>query len=797
MSKKRNKSSAVLPDRTTDLLARVHKAVRERRTQQALELCKALHKQEPTPAHFALLQECSLERARQLRENGYERDAIVVLENTLNACRGNVDLLTKVLSEMAAAECHPRLWELVEQLPDPTQRATIIAKSADAAVKRGAAARDKLPEALQPQLDAVLLAFTNVAAGQDDAARDAVQQIGLQSPFLEWKLLLRGLMAYYQNDDPRALENWQRLQSDRLPARLAAPFRYRIDEAYRTSQSPEAQAMLLNDATRLQDPSLTESLRLIQKALATPRTLHDAFRIAGNLIPTLRRQNPSLVLRLANCFYWAVAASGSTNFVQRFAQILGASSDDPHLHRLRALTCERHHDLADACIAWQQYERQIPDIVKQWPRSAALPLSDLQNQARAMVLGHIGKLAAELSFPDQLDFLPDFMRDQLSPKRAAHPNAEDCFVQRLALVPDQLEAYTDLLEYYRQLEEPEKAENVARRLVERFPNHAETLEFLGDCRMTEQDYEAARSYFERALLADSLQPRLRKRVADAQRLQAQLLASQCKWEQSTQRFEAAVACAEPDTIGFVRAEWAACEHMAGRVDRAEELFRQAQVELGSVAGATYARLVAALRCGAPRSHTRRLDQELVEAMRGKPTNFHDILRLTELAVWHCAADIEYHGQKTHVKKIIAFIRRVPHNLLNSKQLTRIAAGLIRLGAFKPGRDFALMARKQDANEPLSYFLEAESFIAQGPENCPIGLVQNRLETAQQLAHRQPANPERQKLLDEINQRRQLIESSNALASSFGEFFGQFDDAEDDDAFDDSFQPFGPRRRRRR
>ena len=54
-------------------------------------------------------------------------------------------------------------------------------------------------------------AFAQVQAGQDEAARETLQPIGLRSPFLEWKVLLRGLIAYYQSDDVRALDNWQRL----------------------------------------------------------------------------------------------------------------------------------------------------------------------------------------------------------------------------------------------------------------------------------------------------------------------------------------------------------------------------------------------------------------------------------------------------------------------------------------------------------------------------------------------------------------------------------------------------------
>ena len=56
--------------------------------------------------------------------------------------------------------------------------------------------------------------IAQLEAGKDEEAKTTLQGIGLQSPFLEWKVFLRGLLAYYQNDDARVLENWQRLDAE-------------------------------------------------------------------------------------------------------------------------------------------------------------------------------------------------------------------------------------------------------------------------------------------------------------------------------------------------------------------------------------------------------------------------------------------------------------------------------------------------------------------------------------------------------------------------------------------------------
>src|SRR5262249_37068138 len=149
-----------------------------------------------------------------------------------------------------------------------------------------------------------------VEVGQDDAARETLQGIGLRSPFLEWKLFVRGLSAYYQRDDPRALENWQRLNPQRLPARLAAPLRFRIDPAYRAGQPSAAQRNPQKRGARREAPGVVQPLRLIQSALAREGSLGEPFRQAENLVPALRLEAPHLVPRLAACFYWAIVTGG-------------------------------------------------------------------------------------------------------------------------------------------------------------------------------------------------------------------------------------------------------------------------------------------------------------------------------------------------------------------------------------------------------------------------------------------------------------------------------------------------------
>ncbi len=274
MAKKKHRAPAAPP--WPVLKGRAERAIREGRFQQALDLAKQVHKTEPTPAHLDMLRQAYLGRARQLRTQGQTRDAVTVLHAALTLDRTTPAWLEQVAEELARCGETRQALELTAQAPEAA--AKVLVGAADAAVQQEAAGRASLPESLQADFDRVLTAFAQTEAGKDDDARAALQGIGLRSPFLEWKVLLRGLQAYYTSDDARAVENWQRLAPDRLPARLAAPFRFQIDPEFRAAQPPETQAALQRQLDRMEGESLAPRLRQLRAAAGQPR-------VAGRRLP--------------------------------------------------------------------------------------------------------------------------------------------------------------------------------------------------------------------------------------------------------------------------------------------------------------------------------------------------------------------------------------------------------------------------------------------------------------------------------------------------------------------------------
>jgi tetratricopeptide (TPR) repeat protein len=760
-----------------DLRPRIDRAAREGRFQQALDLAKQLHRQEPTPANKELLRQTYLGRARELRGRGYTRDAVTVLNAALQLDGADPEWLGQISQEFAASGEPGQALLLMNRLPPETPaRAKVLAQAADAAVAQEAAGRRTLPPDLHADFDRVLQAFAQVAAGQDEPARATLQPIGLRSPFLEWKVLLRGLMAFYEKDDVRAVENWQRLTPGRLPDRLAAPLRFTADAAYRTAQPPEAQAALRRQADRLLAADLVQRLRAVQAALTDPDSLARAFRLAEDLLPALRREGPALAARLAGCFYWAIITHGAPEDVPRYQRVFGPPPDDATFARLRALAYENAGEMQEAHKEWQSFERSLA-ASPAWPGEQA-------GRARALVWKHMGSNAAAV--PDLANLpLPPFLRDHPRRPRPLKPTAEECFQRSLELAPDQLDTHEELLHYYLDQEKPKKAEAAARELLQRFPDHVPTLLALADLRVEAQDYAGGLELLGRALKANPLDRRLRRRLSTVHLFQARAHAEEGRFDEARAEFRAALSFREGADESAVYCKMAACEFKAGDEARAEELLTQAVTEAGSRLSVAYSMLIEVIRLKLPGKLKTRFNKEF-NALLAEPADGATAAAIADTAAVHRTAGVTYHGQKTHEKKVLAYLQKAVKADLSEAQLDKICEALVGLKAHKLLLSYAERGARLFPKSPFFPFWEAEAYVLQGPYRCPAWKVRELLGEVRRLAADVPPDARKEALLEAVQRREEMV----GALSPFGDFdFGPFGALDDVFGYDDEEDDF--------
>lgn len=760
MSKKHKHHSHSSASAAVDLRPRIARARQEGRFQQALELSKQLYKYEPTPANLELLREVYLGRARQLRTQGQTRDALTVLEVAAHLEGATPAWRERFAEEMALCGDVGRTLTLLDNLPDATAKDRILSRAVDAAVQGEAAGRAELPPALRDDFDRILRAFAQVEAGQDEAARATLQTIGLRSPFLEWKVLLRGLQAYWTNDDERAIENWQRLSPDRLPARLAAPFRYRIDASFRSAQAPATQAALQKQFDRLQGSSLLPQLRTLQGTLANRDKMATALRQAESLLPTLRQEAPHLVPRLASCFYWAILETGPDDML-RYKRIFGPPPDDLNLHRLQALGYERADELELAHRNWQQYEQEIAAHAERWP-------GDQAKHARALIWQRMGQNAASIPEPSKNRQRPPFDifgdHDPLAP---LNPSAEKCFQKSLELAPDLLETHEAIIHHHLEARHEAKAEKAARQLLQHIPDHVPTLELLGDMRRKHGDYTMALELLQQAMKGNAVDRRLRRKVSDTHLMLARTHVEKERFDEARQQFQSALVLSNGADGGMILGYWAAGEFKADESPRAEELIQQAQARTTAPVGIAYLLLTEVLRLKLPRALKTRFDRDLKIGL-AEPNPDGAVFLARILAGLHTGG-VSYVGQKGHTQKVLSYIHKTRSLPFTEPQLEELCRNLLDMETYPKARSFAELGERQYPDSAVFPYLHALGWIDQKNRRMSNWKVVVMLKRAQSLAQAQPANERRDRMLEDIEKR--LHELNPFGLDMLARFFG--------------------------
>jgi tetratricopeptide (TPR) repeat protein len=742
----------------------VEKALREGRFQQALELAKELYTQEPVPTHRDLLRQAYLGRGRQLREAGHDRDAVTVLRVGLNAVEPSANWLGQVAAELALCGEVGQALSLVETHSDESLRTSVLGKAVDAALRREPAGRDLLPEPLRGDFDRILQAFRQAEAGKDDAARETLQGISLRSPFLEWKVLLRGLQAYYQKDDARALENWQRLNPERLPARLAAPFRFLLDPAFRTAQPPATQTALRNQADRLQGSPLVRKLRDLQAELVEDQSLATAFRKAEALLPELRREAPQIASRLANCFYWAAMTTGPDD-VPRYRRVFGSPPHDPNFNRLYALAYERGGSVGESHHHWQKYEKDVAARPDLWPAGQA-------DRVRALIWLHLGEKAAEVAHVEEPPSLPGFLRD-LPDRTRLDPPADRCFERALELAPDLLAAHEGLFLFLRDRGLAARAVKTARRLLQRYPDHGPTLEALGDLLERQKDYPEALELLRLAQRANPLDRRLRSKVANAHLGVARSHAEAGHFDQARAEYQTVLGLGTEIPDHVVHCRWAACEFKAGDNARAEELLTQARTGIPALA-VVFVMVTESARLKAPRPVKLRFDKEFAEGLAAPPDAAAAVELVSLLVGLHHAA-ITYLGLKTHEKKILTYLGKVRPADFTEAGLEKACGALLELKARKQLPTLTRLGQKRFKDNPFFPYLEALSILSRGERQVLPWQIRPLLEKAERLARARPADPRMQTLIEDVQSRLRALDALNPFNRFFDDFLGRNDD----------------------
>ncbi len=367
-------------------LAIAQRELEKGNTKQALKHAKSCYRLDPSPAVRALLQQSLLMRGRELHARAMHEPARALVVE--------LDELGEVAAEYQADATRLKaLLGLVGNLDSPEILADkgLRDELADQAVLQGPSSSTTMARTAE----AVRAALASAETGDYERAVELVADISRDSPFCDWKLLVRGLCAYYSKDDSRRIANWSRLAPDR-PARQIADTLWLLTDLKRYSEAPGAVLASFHRLTRALTPSLADLRQLQRKLQDSECTWSELRSELRRFMNAHAKTEPAIAQRVAKIIVQRAVKLKEPDALVALQRILPPLSLDPKLNRVSALLSEDLGDLSQTGRLWEAYIDDLPscEAFNDFQKATAQAL--IYNRLAAH---HVAAIEKEEDFP--------------------------------------------------------------------------------------------------------------------------------------------------------------------------------------------------------------------------------------------------------------------------------------------------------------------------------------------------------------------------------------------------------------
>jgi tetratricopeptide (TPR) repeat protein len=719
--------------------ARVTAALRAGDFAAALDASRALLELIPTAESLILRKQAVRAAAAAFADRDRTADFNRVMESAAELDAADADWLAERVVLAARGGKVADALALADTHPDPAAaRAKVHAHAADRAIRLQSKA--DLPVEMHPGFDAVLLAFRLHETGNEAAARGALEPIGLRSPFLEWKVLLRGLLAHAAGDDAQAAENFARLDASRLPARLAAPYRLAVDPAYNAAVPAADASTLAKQHQKLTTGPLVDGLRAVARELGRDRPLGPAFREAESVVPLLRQSAPHLVPRLANCFYHAVIHQGQPDDLPRFRRLFGEPADDPGFHKLLAQVGEQLKDRSGAHAHWQRYDAWLAHNPLKWP-------ADLLARVRAAVWIRLGENAEDAAEEreDEPAMLGFFAPPRKPKRKPLDPPADACYRRAADLAPDWSVAVESLFGALVDANRPADAEAVARRFLARHPDDLRALGALAELVQRAGRATDAAALWLRVLALNPLDTTTRFRAATS------LLAAarQTLAAGDADAADAMLGKHRPLLEDRVPAGYPALRSVIAVKRKEPELAAEYRAKAFAVTGGRLGvayRVFVDSQLGKLKPADKKAADALFKEELEKPPTPHEVNQLIAAYDMYHIDGVAYRGQKTHEKTVLDQVPRCLTAVAPEEDFERLADLLVAKHEWKHAKKVGDAGITRFPQNPFFHLVRTEAGLNTGESEY---YAEQRLRKAKRLAEGS-AEPRHKALVERID-----------------------------------------------
>ncbi|WP_020469295.1 tetratricopeptide repeat protein [Zavarzinella formosa] len=605
-----------------------------------------------------------------------------------------------------------KAFELAQRVNDADLLKTIQLRATDRAViDPKSSSASLLNPAQLAEIAALREAFAAHEAGNAELAREKLNAIGMASPLMEWKLMLRGLIAWAAKEDTKVAENWSRLKPDRLPAKLVAPLRSFVEPVVSTQLSGIELASQEKQTAILLGP-LMGNLAKIRTLVGQERNREPLFRAAKEITGELRMLSKRALNTLGSVVYWSIYLHGQPPELGLYEQAFGKPELDPKFHRLRGLVAERLHELDMAHEEWSEYERWI------LRNPQFFPVTHI-NRIRGTLQLRIARLAIDLkTLPEFPDDLFSMFGRGVPPKPKGAPSPEPALRSAMELMPDDKEPVLELFDFLMENEREADAKAIVDLLEKKFGEDMEALRRLEAYYLDSGDFEKSIACLRKSIALNPLDKRLRMRGAIMGLTLARSCASKGDYDQARRCLDE-VRPNNDDSVEIFNPSILALRGVMAAKEKNKEVWEAIKTDLtkeqNRVPG-VYLLLAEGNRVKLPKKE---LDGFLAEfkAILAKPPSMREFELLIKSISQYQLDPVPYRGLASHEKLLQAAVIAATANKPTESDLQIF--GIIVLGArwAKTLKEIARIGTRQYPKNAYFWFFQAEAI--QGPKNPPV------------------------------------------------------------------------------
>jgi hypothetical protein len=770
----------------------------------AIKQAKLCFRAEGTTENRRLLERAYSLRARQLLGRAMATSAREVAGHLLEFGVTDPALVADTAALLVSLGMNRESLRLQERLDSPEVKERLRRQAADQAVLRPEHSVEQPPE-LRHDAGQVRAALEALAAGDATGMVERLRAIPRSSLLADWKLFARGLAAFYRGTSHEARANWDRLDPDRASARIARVLLGRADGA------KEAKVPTAIEKQVFGEPVIAALEQL--RDLMVHERWAEAVRAIGSLKFSLRGIDPALPARLTRILYGSILRAAmalpyakAKQLVDDFTRLSEPLPIDPRWNRFWALIWEGPQgDAENADQYWRAYIEDLQQLPSLTPEERKL--------AKAMVLNKLaldflegaedwGPDEDEYDFDDEDDAGVELDAEEMVGE------AIELLEESAAVCPTHLPTYLLLMKAHLDRGEETEAVAVANRLLERFPDHAETLGFLAKHYLN-HDPARGLDFVRRARKIKPLDKHLRGLEWYAHVASARACALERRWELGRAEFAAAEEMTPASEAGYsYLAKKATFELKAGQDATAEALVAEAQSQLQEPTPLWLVLEIEARRYGLPRTKIKLYADRFKARLKAKGTPA-DAGELADLVLAYFDSGITYTGRDKHVQDVRAYLKKNRGLKFSHDELRSVCEFFTR---FPYKRDSTLedLARRGRQAHPASpYFLYLLPSIQIKRSQWAFFMSHHRKDLEKALELAQASSDERDAMLvPRIKETLAAISGPHGMPLPFLQFgpsgrergetesqpslFDLFDAFDDDDEGDEYDDP-GPRR----